>query len=82
MDSHEVNISLLTTNQNGLMPTRSLYLFRQSLSNISDLILHQTDIDLSGTKPHNLSLLFVVTKLSLCNVSIILVKDALYSASS
>ncbi len=82
MDSYRVNIPLLTTNRNGLMLIRSFCLFRQSFSNVSDLILHQPNADAPGTKPYNLSPLSVVTKLSLRNVSINLMKDALYNALS
>ncbi len=64
------------------MPIRSLYLFRQNLSNILDLIFYQPDADPPDTKPHNLFLLSIVMKLLLCNVFISLVKDALYSTSS
>ncbi len=82
MDSHEVNILLLTINRNGPMPTRSLCSFRQSLSDVSDLIFYQPDADPPNTKPQNLSPLSIVTKLSLRNIFISLVKDAFYSALS
>ena len=64
------------------MLIRSLYLFRQNLSNVSDLIFHQPDADPPSTKPYNLSPLSVITKLLLCNISINLIKDALYNALS
>ncbi len=64
------------------MPTRSLYSFKQSLSDVLDIILQKSDADPPSTKPHNLSPLFVVTKLLLCNMSISLMKDALYSVLS
>ncbi len=64
------------------MPTRSLCSFRQSLSDVSYLILYQPDTNPSSAKPHNLSPLSIITKLSLRNVSISFVKDALYSAWS
>ncbi len=82
VDSHWENISLLTTNRNGPIPTRSICLLKQSLGNVSNLIFHEPNTDSPSTKPHNLSLLSIVTKLSLCNMSISLVKDALYNASS
>ena len=82
MNSHGVNILFLTTNRNGPMPTRFFCLFIQSLNDVSDLILYQPNIDPPGTKPHNLSLLFIVTKLLFRNISISFVKDTLYNGSS
>lgn len=82
VDFHKVNIPLLTTNRNGLMPTRSLCLFKQSLNDIPDLILYQPDADPLDIKFHNLSLLFEITKLLFHNIFISLVKNILYSASS
>ena len=82
MDSYGINILLLITNKNGPMLIKSFCLFRQNLSDISDLIFHQPDADPSSTKPHNLSLLSIVTKLLLRNISISLIKNTLYSVSS
>ena len=82
INSHRVNIPLLKISRNSPISTKSLYLFGQNLSDVLDLILYQPDADFSGIKSHNLFPLSVVTKLLFCNISISLVKDALYNTLS
>lgn len=72
----------MITNKNVLIPTKSFYLFRQNLSNISDLIVQQPDANFLSTGSHNLFLLFIIMKLLLRNMSISFLKNALYCALS
>lgn len=67
---------------NGLIVIRSLYLFKQSISNISELIFYQPGANPLGTRPYNLFSLFAITKPLFRNISIGLLKDVLYNASS
>ncbi len=50
-------------NINSPVLTRSLYAFRQSLSDESNLTLYQPSTDSSNTRLHNISLLSIVKKL-------------------
>lgn len=67
---------------NGSIVIRSFYLFKQSISDISNFIFYQLGTNPLGTRPYNLFLLSAITKPLFRNISIGLLKDVLYNASS